>query len=157
MNKYTVTLDNAPLPSWNNFDAETNTFSAETPDAGSFSSPPEQFANQLIAFEIIGFADAFIPLHYVVENHKLVGGDSFLDINATVGSKIDFKDLAEKLELDGKLVSSTDLASVKSDGPEWLKFDTSTFTLSGSVPAQASSVNVRLLPSIMMWLLSRSA
>lgn len=144
LNKYAVTLDNAPLPSWINFDDASMTFSGETPDSGSLISPPEQFGIQLIASEILGFGEVSIPFFFVVHTHKLAWEDSILNIKAEAGSLINFKELAGKLELDEKAVAISDLESITSDALEWLKFDAATFVLFGIVPNDASSLNVTI-------------
>lgn len=144
LNKYAVTLDNAPLPSWINFDDATMTFWGEAPDSRSLISPPEQFGIQLIASEILGFGEVSIPFFFVVQNHKLVWEDSIVDIKAEAGSLINFKELAEKLELDEKAVAISDLEYITSDAPEWLKFDAATFALFGIVPNDVSSLNVTI-------------
>jgi len=145
LNKYAVTLDNTPLPSWVKFDGSTMTFSGETPDSGSLIQPPELFGIQLIASEVLGFSGIAIPFHIVVENHKLVWHDSFLELNASIGVPVNFESLSGSLELDHATVSSSDLVSVDTDAPTWLKFDNTTFTLSGTPPEDASSFNVTVV------------
>lgn len=144
LNKYAVTLDNADPPSWINFDGTTITFSGQTLDSGSLISPPEQFAIQLIASEILGFGEVSIPFFFVVQNHKLVWEDSFLDIKIEPRSLINFKESAEELQLDGNSVVVSDLKSITSDAPNWLKFDAATFTLFGIVPNDLSALNVTI-------------
>lgn len=121
------------------------TFSGETPDAGSLILPPEQFGIQLIASEILGFDEVSIPFFFVVQNHKFLLEDSFLEIQAGPDSLFNFKDLAGKLELDGKSVASADLESITSDAPSWLKFDATTPALFGIVSRDTSSFNVTII------------
>lgn len=144
LNMYAVTLDNTPLPSWISFDGPSMTFSGKTPDAGSLISPPELFGIQLIASDILGFAGVSIPFNVVVENHKLVWHDSFLEANATAGAPFEFKDLEGNLELDGSKIASSDLASVTADVPKWITFNNATYVLSGIPPVTASSENVTI-------------
>ena len=98
----------------------------------------------LFRSEILGFGEVSIPFFFVVQNHKLVWEDSFLNIKIEPGSLINFKELAEKLELDGKSVVASDLKSITSDAPHWLKFDATTFALFGIVPNDLSSLNVTI-------------
>lgn len=145
LNKYAVTLNNTPLPSWVKFDGPTMTFSGKTPDAGSLIQPPELFGIQLIASEVLGFSGIAIPFHIIVENHKLLWNDSFLELNASIGVPLSFNSLSGTLELDHATVKSSDLVSVNTDAPTWLKFDNTTFTLSGTPPEDASSLNVTVV------------
>jgi Putative Ig domain len=138
---YATSSDNAPLPSWIQFDADTLLFSGETPDARSITQPPQVFGFQLIASDVVGFAGVSIPFHMVVERHILEFANGFLYTNVTVGSPVDFTGLVDSLRLDGKTVDNSDVATVDAQTPNWLSFDNSTFRLSGTVPSNATSWN----------------
>lgn len=143
LNKYAITLDNTPLPSWLTFDGSTMTFSGKTPDPdpGSLIQQPELFGIQLIASEILGFAGVSIPFHIVVGNQKLVWDDTFLEINASVEAPIEFKALSGSLKMDGAIVNP-DMVTVTTDAPNWLEFNSATFILSGTPPEGSSSFNI---------------
>ena len=107
------------------------TFSGEISDSASLIRPAVQFGNQFMASELPGFGEVSITFFFVVQNHKLVCGDSFLHINFEARLLINFNELAEKLELDGKSVVASDIETITSDAPNWLKFDAATFALLG--------------------------
>jgi len=142
LNHYAVTSDNTPLPAWITFDGASLSFFGKTPAYYSLVEPPQTWGLQLIASDVLGFAGSAIKFDVVVGNHKLNFKDGFLDVNATVGTFLNFTSLTGKLYLDGNPANTSDIASADANTPDWLKFSNSTFSLSGTPPAGAISFNV---------------
>lgn len=139
---YAICANNTPLPSWVNFHASSLTFSGTTPSSTSPWELPQEFRIQLIASDVIGFAEAVTSFHLVVESHVLAFGSSLHVINITNSSLITFSGLQFELTLDGQPANSSDLNQVVASTPPWMSFDSSTLTLSGTPPANAASQNV---------------
>jgi axial budding pattern protein 2 len=142
LSHYAVTSDNTPLPAWITFDGASLSFFGKTPDYYSLVEPPQTWGLQLIASDVLGFAGTAIEFDVVVGNHKLNFKDGFLDVNATIGTFLNFTSLTGKLYLDGNPANTSDIASADANTPDWLKFSNSTFSLSGTPPAGTTSFNV---------------
>ena len=138
---YAICANNTPLPSWVNFHPSNLTFSGTTPPANSPWELPQVFQIQLIASDVIGFAEAVASFQLVIESHVLIFGNSLHIINITNGSSIEFAGLQHDLTLDGQPANSSDLRQVVASTPPWMSFNSSTLTLSGTPPASAGSQN----------------
>lgn len=138
---YAICANNTPLPSWINFHPSNLTFSGTTPPANSPWELPQVVQIQLIASDVIGFAEAVASFQLVIESHVLIFGNSLHIINITNGSPIDFAGLQHDLTLDGQPANSSDLRQVVASTPPWISFNSSTLTLSGIPPANAASQN----------------
>lgn len=141
---YAVTQDNTPLPSWIQFSSDTLTFTGVTPDSASLVTPPQTFGIELIASDVEGFSQTVLDFDIVVANHELAFTDAFVSANTSVGDAIVTPALRDTLRLDGNTVAAVNISSVKASAPSWLTFDNSTYELSGTAPANATSANVTI-------------
>ncbi|KAI9739433.1 MAG: hypothetical protein M1818_005121 [Claussenomyces sp. TS43310] len=142
LSHYAVTLDNTPLPSWVTFDGSTLSFTGITPDAASLIQPPQQFGIQLIASDVLGFAGVSIPFDLVVASHELTFSHPFMNVNASIGKALNDSSFRSTLLLDGVMANTSIVETVTAGTPDWLTFDKTTFSLSGMIPTNASSVNI---------------
>ncbi|KAI1085273.1 hypothetical protein F5B20DRAFT_137662 [Whalleya microplaca] len=145
LNYYAVSGDNAPLPSWIRFDSGNLTFSGETPPFESLVQPPQTFAFQLVASDVIGFASVSIPFSVVVGNHELTADTAVIELNATQEKPFEYADLPQVLKFDKRPLQADDLASIDAlDLPSWLSFDSTTWKLSGTPDSVAETTNVTI-------------
>lgn len=138
---YAICANNTPLPSWVNFHPSNLTFSGITPQSTSPSELPQVFQIQLIASDVVGFAEAVASFQLVIQSHVLTFGNDLYAINITNGSPIDFLGLQHGLTLDGLPANSSDLRQVVASTPPWMSFNSSTLALFGTPPANAASQN----------------
>ncbi|KAK2625194.1 hypothetical protein QTJ16_005563 [Diplocarpon rosae] len=141
---YAVTTDNTPMPAWIQFDGSTLEFSGQTPDYSSLILPPQTFGLQLIASDVQGFGGSSMFFEIEVGVHLLAFKNADVVINATTGDSIDFNMLSENLELDGNTPKLSDLVSTSAQIPSWMTFNNATLSLTGTVPADATSTNVTI-------------
>ena len=138
---YAICANNTPLPSWINFNPNSLTFSGTTPPSTSPWEFPQTFQIQLIASDVIGFAEAVASFQLVIESHVLNFGRVLHIINITNGLPVAFSDLQHDLTLDGQPAKSSDIRQVVASAPPWMSFNSSTLTLTGTPPADAASQN----------------
>ncbi|RYP37131.1 hypothetical protein DL767_003085 [Monosporascus sp. MG133] len=145
LNYYAVSDNNAPLPAWVSFDAETLTFSGTTPPFQSLVQPPQTFGFQLVASDVVGFSSASVPFSIVVGNHDLTVDKPVVKLNASHGMPFEYTGLPETLKIDKRPLGPEEVTSIEAlDLPEWLGFDTETWKLSGTPDATAESSNVTI-------------
>ncbi|KAI5922729.1 hypothetical protein F4810DRAFT_701611 [Camillea tinctor] len=146
LNYYAVSGDNAPMPSWIQFDSSSLTFSGETPSFESLVQPPQTFTFQLVASDVVGFASAAIPFSIVVGNHELTADTPVIKLNATRSKPFEYADLPKVLKIDKRPLQHTDVSSINATGlPQWLKFDQEkTWKLNGTPDPRAEPVNVTI-------------
>ncbi|RYP78870.1 hypothetical protein DL771_000255 [Monosporascus sp. 5C6A] len=145
LNYYAVSGNNAPLPSWVSFDAETLTFSGTTPPFESLVQPPQTFGFQLVASDVVGFSSASVPFSIVIRNHELTVDEAVVKLNASHGKPFEYTDLPETLKIDKRPLSPEEVTSIEAlDLPEWLSFDRETWKLSGTPDETAESSNVTI-------------
>ena len=144
---YAICANNTPLPSWVNFHPSSLTFSGTTPSSNSPWELPQAFRIQLIASDVIGFAEAVASFQLVIGSHVLNFGNSLHVINITNGSLVKYSGLQHDLTLDGQLANSSDLRQVVATPPPWMSFNSSTLTLSGTPSANAASQNFTVTAS----------
>ncbi|KAI1501497.1 hypothetical protein F5X99DRAFT_428430 [Biscogniauxia marginata] len=147
LNYYAVSGNNAPLPSWIEFDSSSLTFSGQTPPFESLVQPPQTFTFQLVASDVVGFASAAIPFSIVVGNHELTADEPVVKLNATRGRRFEYADLPKVLKIDKRPLQHTDLSSINATGlPHWLSFDEEkTWKVSGTPDAKAEPVNITIV------------
>ena len=144
---YAICANNTPLPSWVNFQPSSLTFSGTTPSSTSPWELPQSFRIQLIASDVLGFAEAVASFQLVITNHLLTFRNSLHVINITDGMLVNYPGLQHDLTLDGQPVSSSDIRQVVASTPSWMSFSSSTMTLSGTPPGNAASENFTVTAS----------
>ena len=144
---YAICANNTPLPSWVNFHPSSLAFSGTTP---SWTSPwelPQAFRIQLIASNVLGFAEAVTSFQLVITNHLFTFGNNLHVINITSGKPLSFSGLQSDLTLDGQPSNSSDIRQVAASTPPWMSINSSTLTLSGTPPTDAASQNFTVTAS----------
>lgn len=144
---YAICANNTPLPSWVNFHPSSLGFSGTTPSSTSPSELPQAFRIQLIASNVLGFAEAVASFQLVITSHLLTFGNSLHVINVTNGALVNYPSLQRDLTLDGQPADSADIRQVAASTPPWMSFNSSTLTLSGTPPANSSSQNFTVTAS----------
>ncbi|KAI4864295.1 hypothetical protein F4820DRAFT_337852 [Hypoxylon rubiginosum] len=145
LNFYALTGDNTPLPSWISFNSEKLSFSGETPPFESLIQPPQTFAFQLVASDVVGFASVSASFSLVVGSHELTADPSVVKLNATPGKPLVYEDLPDVLKLDNKTVKTEDVTAISAlDLPSWLSFDNKTWKLDGTPDSNAESTNITI-------------
>ena len=146
---YAICANNTPLPSWVNFHSSSLTFSGTTP---SWTSPwelPQIFRIQLIASNVLGFAEAVTSFQLVITNHLITFANNMHVINITSGIPLNFSGLQSDLTLDGQPSNSSDIRQVAASTPPWMSISSSTLTISGTPPKDAASQNFTVTASDM--------
>ncbi|KAI1148010.1 hypothetical protein F4825DRAFT_454889 [Nemania diffusa] len=146
LNYYAVSGDNAPLPSWIEFDAEKLAFSGKTPSSESLVEPPQKFGFRLVASDVVGFSSAFVDFSIVVGRHELTVDDPLIEVNATMGKPVEYTDLPTILKLDKQPLQADNVSSITADGlPAWLAFDEKSWKVSGTPEKDAQPTNVTIV------------
>ncbi|KAH7350855.1 hypothetical protein BKA65DRAFT_246140 [Rhexocercosporidium sp. MPI-PUGE-AT-0058] len=141
---YAITSSNTPLPSWIQFNESTLSFTGHSPDYQSLIQPPQTFGIQLIASDIEGFGGTSLYFDIEVGVHLLAFKNAEIVINGTVGETINFDELLSDLQLDGQSPRTSDIVATSAQTPSWMTFDNSSLALTGTVPADATSVNITI-------------
>ena len=144
---YAICANNTPLPSWVNFHPSTMTFSGTTPSSTSPWELPQAFRIQLIASNVLGFAEAVTSFQLVITSHLLTFGNNLHVVNITNGLPVDFSGLQHDLSLDGQPANSSDIRQITASTPAWLSLNSSTMTLSGTPPVNAAPQNFTVTAS----------
>lgn len=145
-NYYAVSGDNAPLPSWISFDAGKLTFRGKTPAFESLVQPPQKFDFQLVASDVVGFASTSINFSIMVGPHELTAEEPVIELNATIGKKLEYTDLPNILKLDKEPLKAENVSSITADGlPPWLSFDEESWAVVGTPDAKAQPTNVTIV------------
>ncbi|KAI1270740.1 hypothetical protein F5Y18DRAFT_20773 [Xylariaceae sp. FL1019] len=144
-NYYAVSGDNAPLPSWVKFSAETLSFSGKTPPFESLIQPPQTFDFRLVASDVVGFSSVSVDFSIVVGTHELTVDEAVVEINATRGAKFSYSDLPNILRFDKESLTLDDIYSITAQNlPKWASFDEKTWELSGTPDSAAKPVNITI-------------
>jgi axial budding pattern protein 2 len=139
---YATSADNSPLPSWLQFDAISTAFSGIAPPLVSPTAKPQEYGVRLIASEVVGFAEAVATFQIVIGYQILAFSEASQTIKVSEGEEFETSPLRADLKLDGKSVEDSQLASVSSNAPDWLKFNTERILLKGTPPQGATSQSV---------------
>ncbi|KAJ8109177.1 hypothetical protein ONZ43_g6205 [Nemania bipapillata] len=146
LNYYAVSGDNAPLPSWIEFDAGRLAFSGKTPSSESLIEPPQKFGFRLVASDVVGFSSAFVDFSIVVGRHELTVDEPMIELNATAGKQLEYTDLPNILKLDKQPLRAENISSITADGlPPWLAFDEKSWKISGTPGKEAQPTNVTIV------------
>jgi len=145
LNYYAVSGDNAPLPSWVVFDAGKLIFSGTTPPLESLIQPPQTFDFKLVGSDVVGFSSTSIDFSIVVGTHELTAEEPFVELNATIGTKLEYTGLQDLLKIDKQPLGRDNITSIRADGlPTWLSFNEATWELSGTPDSEAVPTNVTI-------------
>ncbi|KAJ5777186.1 hypothetical protein N7520_000432 [Penicillium odoratum] len=139
---YGTSPNNAPLPSWISFDAESLKFVGNTPAFPG--AEPETFTFQLIASDVVGYSAANQTFQLVIGPHILAFNETAQVFNLTRGEQFTTPDFQNLLSVDGSPISSKDLANVSADLPDWLSMDNNSIALSGTPPKDAVNQNITI-------------
>ncbi|KAI6748824.1 hypothetical protein HG531_007771 [Fusarium graminearum] len=141
INYYATSGDGSPLPAWMRFDANSLTFSGQTPSLESLIQPPQTFDFELVASDIVGFSAVSVAFSVVVGRHRLSSDDPIISMNTTRGRKLVYRGLADNIKLDNKSVDTEDI-EVSTDGlPKWLSLDENTWDIEGTPGKSDHSTN----------------
>ena len=151
---YAVMADNTPLPAWIAFDAAGLTFSGKTPPSESLIQPPQRFAFQIVASDVVGFAAASLRFDIVVgseamptggavnDKHSLTADQTSVLLVATAGTSISYTGLRGIVRVDGKPATAENAAIVATPNiPSWLSVDKDSWHMSGVPPETAEPTN----------------
>jgi axial budding pattern protein 2 len=141
-NFYAISSNNSPLPSWIQFDSRTLGFSGTSPPLISPKAVPQVYSILLIASNVPGFAEAVVNFQIVVGYHILTFSSTVFDFDIAVGQPFSTSSLLDQLLLDGIRTSSTELTSVTSNAPDWLKLNSGDVSLAGTPPDNVTSISV---------------
>ncbi|QPC77660.1 hypothetical protein HYE68_008412 [Fusarium pseudograminearum] len=141
INYYATSGDGSPLPAWMRFDANSLTFSGQTPSLESLIQPPQTFDFELVASDIVGFSAVSVAFSVVVGRHRLSSDDPIISMNTTRGRKLVYRGLADNIKLDSKSVDTEDI-EISTDGlPKWLSLDENTWEIEGTPGKSDHSTN----------------
>ena len=139
---YAITADNTPLPAWISFDPSRLSFSGRTPSSESLVQPPQRFALQVVASDVVGFAGAPLPIDIVVGNHRIMANKSMIAFNATPGIHLSYTGLRDSIKIDGKPATPQNvLIAATQNMPSCLSIDNSSWHITCAPPVTAESTN----------------
>ncbi|KAK3941247.1 axial budding pattern protein 2 [Diplogelasinospora grovesii] len=142
LNYYAVMADNTPLPAWISFNPSELSFSGRTTPSGVLIQPPQTFAFQLVASDVVGFSATSLVFEIIVGNHELRIDRTTVVLNVTAGSSVNYTALQGSVKLDGKPATSADVSVVSTPNiPPWLSVGKDTWHISGTPPKTAKSTN----------------
>ena len=137
---YAFCANNAPLPSWINFDANSLSFFGTTPGLTSPAELPQNFEIQFTASDVIGFSGAITTFQIIVALHEFTFGSEVQTISVQPGTAFNYTGLQTDLTLDGKSIEVTPgLQQILAETPEWMSFDAKTLVLYGTPPESVIS------------------
>ena len=142
---YAVSANNTPLPNWVQFDSSSLGFSGRSPPLVSSTAAPQLYGIKLVASDVVGFSEATIDFQLVVGYHILTSTDAFQAINISPGEDFSSTEFRNSLTLDSQTIADSDIISVTSNAPEWLRLDSRTISLRGTPPADVKSSNVTII------------
>ncbi|CDO93230.1 unnamed protein product [Kluyveromyces dobzhanskii CBS 2104] len=136
---------NAPLPSWMFFDANNLKFSGSAPVVNSEIAPEMDYAFNLIATDIDGYAGASIEFQIIVGANRLTTTiENTLVINVTDSRSFSYPVPLDYVFLNDEVISTDDLGDINLvDTPDWISI-TSNYTLQGNLPANDSEYAFQL-------------
>ncbi|PCH44097.1 hypothetical protein WOLCODRAFT_164915 [Wolfiporia cocos MD-104 SS10] len=135
--------DGTPLPSWIQFNSQLITFNGVTPSGDA----PMTVALALHASDQQGYSAGFVPFDIVVASHEVsLLTESLPTINITASTPFNFSltspDDFSGVMFDGQPIQPIQITSLDIDVSQfgdWLKYDSTTRTLSGMAPDNTDS------------------
>lgn len=139
---YGTSPNNAPLPSWINFDPAVLKFAGNSPAFPG--AGPQSFTFQLVASDVAGYSAANVTFQLVIGPHILAFNETTQVFNLTRGDKFHTPGLQKILALDESPIPSKDLISIDADLPDWLSLDHESISISGTPPKNATNQNITI-------------
>lgn len=139
---YGTSPNNAPLPSWINFDPAALKFAGNSPAFPG--AGPQTFTFQLIASDVAGYSAANVTFELAIGPHILTFNETVQDFNLTRGEEFNSPKFTSLLSMDGSPTSAKELANVDAKLPNWLKLDKENISLSGTPPRNAVNQNITI-------------
>lgn len=147
--------DGSPLPDWVQFNPKALTFNGVTPKLAD-SAEPTTVSLALHASDQQGYSAGSVTFGLVVAAHELSMSTSTLPtINVTADMQFNFSltspDDFSGILLDGQPVQSSDISSLDIDTTaykQWLHYDPTTRTLSGTAPDDSDGDNKSENPTV---------
>ncbi|OSS51419.1 hypothetical protein B5807_03964 [Epicoccum nigrum] len=138
---YFATLsDHTPLPAWISFDASSLRFAGTIPP----TSIPQTFGMLLIASDTPGYAASTVQFSLSIGVHELYFQPAIQTLNVTKGGDVLITDLKSKLNMDQSLISDRDIRSASAELPDWLRFESDSFKLTGTAPSEVTSQDISI-------------
>ncbi|KAJ5466916.1 hypothetical protein N7475_004668 [Penicillium sp. IBT 31633x] len=137
---YGTSPNNAPLPSWINFDPAALKFAGNSPAFPG--AGPQTFTFQLIASDVVGYSAAKLTFELAIGPHILTFNETVKTFNLTREEEFTSPKFTSLLSLDGSPTSDKDIANVHAKLPDWLKLDKDKISLSGTPPKNAVNQNI---------------
>ncbi|KAJ5549808.1 hypothetical protein N7535_002250 [Penicillium sp. DV-2018c] len=139
---YGTSPNNAPLPSWINFDPAALKFSGNSPAFPG--AGPQTFTFQLVASDVAGYSAANVTFELSIGPHILAFNETVQTFNLTRGKEFNSPKFTNFLSMDGSPTSIKELAKVDAKLPDWLKLDKEYVSLSGTPPRDAVNQNITI-------------
>ncbi|KAJ6142655.1 hypothetical protein N7471_002108 [Penicillium samsonianum] len=139
---YGTSPNNAPLPSWINFDPAALKFAGNSPAFPG--AGPQTFTFQLIASDVAGYSAANMTFELSIGPHILTFNETVQNFNLTRGEEFNSPKFNSILSMDGSPTSIKELAKVDAELPNWLKLDKDNISLSGTPPKNAVNQNITI-------------
>jgi axial budding pattern protein 2 len=134
--------DNTPLAAWISFDPSRLSFTGRTPPAESLVQPPQRFAFQVIASDVVGFAGSALGFDIYVGNHQLAADETVVVLNATRGTVLSYTGLRDTVRVDGQPADGGTVSIASTPNiPPWLSVNKHTWQMTGVPPETAESTN----------------
>ncbi|KAJ6150834.1 hypothetical protein N7470_007428 [Penicillium chermesinum] len=134
--------NNAPLPSWINFDPVALKFAGNSPAFPG--AGPQAFTFQLVASDVAGYSAANVTFQLVIGPHILAFNETMQVFNLTRGDKFQSPSFQQLLTLDDSPIPTKDLTNIDTDLPDWLSMDHQSMSLSGTPPKNATNQNITI-------------
>ncbi|KAJ5589445.1 hypothetical protein N7537_012123 [Penicillium hordei] len=139
---YGTSPNNAPLPSWINFDPAALKFAGNSPAFPG--AEPQTFTFQMIASDVAGYSAANVTFELSIGPHILTFNETVQSFNLTRGEEFNSPKFTSLLSIDGSPTSVKELAKVDAKLPDWLKLDKDNISLSGTPPDNAVNQNITI-------------
>lgn len=139
---YGTSPNNAPLPSWINFDPAALKFAGNSPAFPG--AEPQTFTFQMIASDVAGYSAANVTFQLSIGPHILTFNETVQSFNLTRGEEFNSPKFTSLLSMDGSPTSVKELAKVDAKLPDWLKLDKDNISLSGTPPKDAVNQNITI-------------
>lgn len=139
---YAICANNTPLPSWITFDPGSLSFSGTAPQNTSPDELPQAFDIHFTASDVPGFSAAVTSFRLILENHIFTFRNQPQLVNITSGFPFTYGGLLSSLSSDGHTADRSDVRQIHADWPDWVRFDESSWDISGVPPSSVNNQTV---------------